>query len=108
MIVLCFAGAIFREDQKDSTSELAFKYAVYKINKEKSILPKTKLVYDIQYVFKDDSFHASKRGILILKSTNWITFQAKLTCSLFTSQDGRAGDIWSIRFIFGNTHSFHL
>lgn len=35
---------------------------MYKINKEKSILPKTKLVYDIQYVPKDDSFHANKRG----------------------------------------------
>ena len=70
IIVLRFTGAIFREDQKDSTSELAFKYAVYKINKEKSILPKTKLIYDIQYVFKDDSFHASKRGNIFLK--NWI------------------------------------
>ncbi|XP_074105438.1 glutamate receptor ionotropic, kainate 2 isoform X2 [Cotesia typhae] len=55
-------GAIFTHDQKDSSTELAFKYAVYKINKEKIILPKTNLIYDIQYVPKDDSFHASKKA----------------------------------------------
>ncbi|OAD55479.1 hypothetical protein WN48_04794 [Eufriesea mexicana] len=56
-------GAIFTHDQKDSSTELAFKYAVYKINKERHILPKTTLEYDIQYVPKDDSFHASKKGV---------------------------------------------
>ncbi|XP_063984927.1 glutamate receptor ionotropic, kainate 2-like isoform X3 [Diachasmimorpha longicaudata] len=55
-------GAIFTHDQKDSSTELAFKYAVYKINKDKVILPKTNLVFDIQYVPKDDSFHASKKA----------------------------------------------
>ncbi|XP_032687001.1 glutamate receptor ionotropic, kainate 1-like [Odontomachus brunneus] len=55
-------GAIFTEDQKDSPSELAFKYAIYKINKDKTLLANTTLVYDIQYVPKDDSFHTSKKG----------------------------------------------
>ncbi|KAJ8869389.1 hypothetical protein PR048_030965 [Dryococelus australis] len=55
-------SAIFTEDQKDSSTELAFKYAVYRINKDKHLLAKTTLVYDIQYVPKDDSFHASKKG----------------------------------------------
>ncbi|KAJ4452076.1 hypothetical protein ANN_03592 [Periplaneta americana] len=53
--------AIFTEDQKDSSAELAFKYAVYRINKDKHLLPRTTLVYDIQYVPRDDSFHASKK-----------------------------------------------
>lgn len=57
------SGAIFNNEQKSSPIELAFKYAVYKINKDKIILPQTTLVYDIQYVPKDDSFHASKKGI---------------------------------------------
>lgn len=57
-----FAGAIFTEDQKDSPSELAFKYAIYKINKDKTLLANTTLVYDIQYVPKDDSFRTSKKG----------------------------------------------
>ncbi|XP_044759059.1 glutamate receptor ionotropic, kainate 2 isoform X6 [Coccinella septempunctata] len=55
-------GAIFTEDQENSAVELAFKYAVYKINKDKKLLPRTSLVYDIQYVPRDDSFHASKRA----------------------------------------------
>ncbi|XP_036146418.1 glutamate receptor ionotropic, kainate 2 isoform X2 [Monomorium pharaonis] len=55
-------GAIFTEDQKDSPSELAFKYAIYKINKDKTILANTTLVYDIQYVPKDDSFRTSKKA----------------------------------------------
>ncbi|KAL7644527.1 UNVERIFIED_CONTAM: hypothetical protein RMT77_005359 [Armadillidium vulgare] len=55
-------GAMFTEDQRESSIELAFKYAVYKINKDPSLLARTSLVYDIQYVPKDDSFHASKRA----------------------------------------------
>lgn len=54
-------GAIFTEDQKDSSTELAFKYAVYRINKDKTILPNTQLVYDIEYVPRDDSFRTSKK-----------------------------------------------
>lgn len=57
-----FAGAIFTQEQKGSIAELAFRYAVHKINKDKTLLPHTTLVYDIQYVPKDDSFHASKKG----------------------------------------------
>jgi glutamate receptor, ionotropic, invertebrate len=59
--LLSVPGAIFREDQKMSASELAFKFAVHRINKDKNLLPNTRLVYDIQYVPKDDSFHANKK-----------------------------------------------
>jgi hypothetical protein len=62
MCFALFSGAIFTEEQRDSSAELAFKYAVYRINKDKHILPRTTLVYDIQYVPRDDSFHASKKG----------------------------------------------
>ncbi|XP_024084773.1 glutamate receptor ionotropic, kainate 2-like [Cimex lectularius] len=55
-------GAIFTQEQKESATELAFKYAVYRINKDKNLLPKSTLVYDIQYVSKEDSFHASKKA----------------------------------------------
>lgn len=59
---ILITGAIFTEDQRDGSTELAFKYAVYKINRDKTILPYTSLQYDIRYVPKDDSFHASKKG----------------------------------------------
>lgn len=62
MFPIIILGAIFTEDQRDSSTELAFKYAVYKINKDKMLLPKTQLVYDIEYVPRDDSFRTSKKG----------------------------------------------
>lgn len=63
-IQLFFSGAIFTQEDKDSTTEVAFKYAVYRINKDKAILPNTTLVYDIEYVSSQDSFKASKKGTL--------------------------------------------
>lgn len=59
------AGAIFREDQRNTHYDLAFKFAVHKINKDQHILPKTTLIYDIQYVKTGDSFHANKQGNLV-------------------------------------------
>ncbi|KAH8269816.1 hypothetical protein KR018_012143, partial [Drosophila ironensis] len=56
-----FIGAIFTEDERESSIESAFKYAIYKINKEKSLLPNTQLVYDIEYVPRDDSFRTTKK-----------------------------------------------
>lgn len=61
-MVFAFTGAIFTENQKGGAPEVAFRYAVYKINRDKTLLPRTTLVYDIQYVPEDDSFHASKKG----------------------------------------------
>lgn len=55
------AGALFTEDQKGSSTELAFKYAIYKINKDKNILPTTRINYDVEYVPLDDSFRATKK-----------------------------------------------
>lgn len=56
-------GALFTDDEKDSQTELAFKYAVYRINRDRSLLPNVTLMYDIQYIAADDSFHASKKGM---------------------------------------------
>ncbi|RWS22861.1 glutamate receptor: ionotropic kainate 2 precursor-like protein 1, partial [Leptotrombidium deliense] len=57
-----FLGALFTEDEKNSQTELAFKYAVYRINRDRTILPNTTLIYDIQYIPHDDSFHAVKKA----------------------------------------------
>ncbi|GAB6033600.1 hypothetical protein CHUAL_013605 [Chamberlinius hualienensis] len=53
--------AILSEDQRGSSLELSFKYAVYRINQDPTLLPNTTLTYEIQYVPKDDSFHAGKK-----------------------------------------------
>ncbi|KAK9881448.1 hypothetical protein WA026_016334 [Henosepilachna vigintioctopunctata] len=63
LLIIFDIGAIFTEDQKDTSVEFAFKYAVYKINREREFFPNTTLVYDIQYVPRDDSFRTSKRGM---------------------------------------------
>nr|WBU77235.1 ionotropic receptor [Odontothrips loti] len=55
-------GAIFTEDQRDSAVELAFKYAVYRVNQDPILLPHTKLMYHIEYVAREDSFHAAKQA----------------------------------------------
>uniref|UniRef100_A0AAN0LHJ5 Glutamate receptor ionotropic kainate 2 n=1 Tax=Polyphagotarsonemus latus TaxID=1204166 RepID=A0AAN0LHJ5_9ACAR len=57
-------GALFTEEEKDSQLELAFKYAVYRINNDRQILPNVTLIYDIQYIPPVDSFHASKKACL--------------------------------------------
>ncbi|XP_039496291.1 glutamate receptor ionotropic, kainate 2 isoform X8 [Drosophila santomea] len=54
-------GAIFTDDERESSIESAFKYAIYRINKEKNLLPNTQLVYDIEYVPRDDSFRTTKK-----------------------------------------------
>ncbi|TDG40067.1 hypothetical protein AWZ03_013514 [Drosophila navojoa] len=54
-------GAIFTEEEREGSVESAFKYAIYRINKEKILLPNTQLVYDIEYVPRDDSFRTTKK-----------------------------------------------
>ncbi|XP_030379400.1 glutamate receptor ionotropic, kainate 2 [Scaptodrosophila lebanonensis] len=55
-------GALFpKHGAQQSYAELAFKYAVYRINRDKSLLPDTTLIYDIQYVSKYDSFDAVQK-----------------------------------------------
>lgn len=49
-------------NQDEVESEVAFRLAVQRINRDRNILPKTTLVYDIQYVAADDSFHAAKKS----------------------------------------------
>lgn len=85
MIYIGNVGAIFRGDQKDSFYDLAFKFAIHKINKDPRILPKSLLTYDIQYVDKDDSFfHTNKQGVLFFNSL-YIVFDISqknlLTCA---------------------------
>ncbi|GBP90058.1 hypothetical protein EVAR_99704_1 [Eumeta japonica] len=63
-----FIGAIFTEETKGGSVELAFKYAVYRINKEKATLPHSTLVYDIQYAPGRDTFKAYKKGKRSLNS----------------------------------------
>lgn len=59
-----FAGGIFetRESELVSMDELAFKFAVNNINRNKTLMPNTTLTYDIQRINLFDGFEASRRG----------------------------------------------
>ena len=48
---------------------MAFKYAVYKINKDPNIFANRTLTYDIQYVPREDSFRTTNKvwNIFFLK-----------------------------------------
>ncbi|TRY94066.1 hypothetical protein DNTS_027303, partial [Danionella cerebrum] len=50
------------ENEPISVEELAFKFAVTNINKNRTLMPNTTLTYDIQRINLFDSFEASKRA----------------------------------------------
>ncbi|KAH9520958.1 Glutamate receptor ionotropic, kainate 1 [Dermatophagoides farinae] len=57
-------GHINENDEYEA--EIAFRYAVKRINKDRNILPNTTLIYDIEYISRDDSFHAAKKACKLI------------------------------------------
>lgn len=55
-----FIGGLFHP--ADDKQEVAFRYAVEKINADRTILPRSKLSAQIEKMSPQDSFHASKKG----------------------------------------------
>ncbi|XP_063812491.1 glutamate receptor ionotropic, kainate 1 isoform X1 [Pseudophryne corroboree] len=57
-------GGIFetQENEPINVEELAFKFAVTNINRNKTLMPNTTLTYDIQRINLFDSFEASRRA----------------------------------------------
>ena len=56
-----FLGGLFEE--ANSMEEIAFKYAVDHINRNK-LLPKSRVMAQIERIPSHDSFYASKRGLI--------------------------------------------
>ena len=54
-------GGLF--DISESKQEVAFRYAVERINSNRKILPKSLLSAQIEKIPPQDSFHASTRGM---------------------------------------------
>uniref|UniRef100_A0A8B9H9Y5 Glutamate receptor n=2 Tax=Astyanax mexicanus TaxID=7994 RepID=A0A8B9H9Y5_ASTMX len=61
---LSWGGGIFEtlENEPVSVEELAFKFAVTNINRNRTLMPNTTLTYDIQRINLFDSFEASRRA----------------------------------------------
>lgn len=66
----------------DDKQEIAFRYAVEKINSDRTILPRSKLSAQIEKMSPQDSFHASKKGKIkhseILRTPTDIWIEVKL------------------------------
>ncbi|XP_044316565.1 glutamate receptor ionotropic, kainate 2 isoform X1 [Drosophila rhopaloa] len=54
-------GAIFSNQNGKHNSELAFRYAIHKLNLDKSLLPETTVEYYIEYVNRFDSFETVQK-----------------------------------------------
>lgn len=69
-IWLNIEGALFPKLSEEHLSypEIAFQYAVHRLNLDKSLLPDTDLVHHIQYL-SADSFQAVQKGTLLLDIT---------------------------------------
>lgn len=65
-VCLPSTGGIFEsvENGPSGAEELAFKFALNTINRNRTLLPNTTLTYDIQRINIYDSFEASRKGIV--------------------------------------------
>lgn len=54
-------GGLFHPE--DEKQEVAFRYAVERVNADRAILPRAKLLAQVETISPQDSFHASKRGM---------------------------------------------
>uniref|UniRef100_A0A673HUX7 Glutamate receptor n=1 Tax=Sinocyclocheilus rhinocerous TaxID=307959 RepID=A0A673HUX7_9TELE len=61
LLFTCCLMLFTRENEPVSMDELAFKFAVTSINRNRTLMPNTTLTYDIQRVNLFDSFEASRR-----------------------------------------------
>lgn len=59
--------------------ELAFKFAVNNINRNKSLIPNTTLTYDIQRINLFDGFEASRRGRKLLRDVTMLNADSIFT-----------------------------
>lgn len=86
-------GGIFEtlENEPISVEELAFKFAVTNINRNRTLMPNTTLTYDIQRINLFDSFEASRRGKHGLVQLPFLSMKNRVTHSF---------GVFSLYFLF--------
>ncbi|KAF7285566.1 hypothetical protein GWI33_010476 [Rhynchophorus ferrugineus] len=75
-------GGLFHPS--DDKQEIAFRYAVEKINSDRTILPRSKLQAQIEKIPPQDSFHASKKGNLVFYLNDCDSFQKTVSAKLLS------------------------
>lgn len=61
MFLFLQPGGLFHPE--DDKQEVAFRYAVERVNADRAVLPRAKLLAQVETISPQDSFHASKRGV---------------------------------------------
>ncbi len=70
----------------DTVQELAFRNAVDRVNADKDVLPRTRLVAQIERIPTDDSFYASKQGQDAQRGVSLLIFKTvsrERTCAIW-------------------------
>ena len=76
---LSVTGGLF-DDVEHPSTESAFRYSIFRVNSDHTLLSDTRIAYDIQHLPSQNSFLASKKGkrdMVLLTDLFW--------CNLFTS-----------------------
>ena len=63
--IFLFLGGLF--DMTDTVQEIAFRYAVDRVNSDREVLPRSRLTAQIERIPQQDSFYASKQGWYLKK-----------------------------------------
>lgn len=98
------------DHQATDPQEIAFKFAVEKINADNKILPRSKLHAEIERILPQDSFHASKR-VCHLMNTASLFFRnegRKLLVKFKINLIGSSSNIWSTIISHGISCSKYL
>ena len=56
-------GGLF--DHSDTVQEIAFRYGVDRVNADRDIMPRSRLTAQIERIREQDSFYASKQGMVV-------------------------------------------
>lgn len=67
-----FLGGLFHPE--DDKQEVAFRYAVERVNADRAVLPRAKLLAQVETISPQDSFHASKRGLYYYQMSYQVSY----------------------------------
>ncbi|XP_078265024.1 glutamate receptor ionotropic, kainate 1 isoform X4 [Rhinoraja longicauda] len=88
-------GGIFEttENEPISIEEMAFRFAITSINRNRTLMPNTTLTYDIQRINLYDSFEASRRGLIrlqeLMKAPSRYNIKVKIRQLPFGNRDAK-------------------